>query len=464
MQNILFRADSSSTIGTGHIMRDLVLANQFHDANVIFATQALPGNINYKIEENGYKTAILRSNDIEEIISLIEQYNIDTIVIDHYGIDYKYEKIIKEKTGVKLFVLDDTYEKHCCDILLNHNIYADEQKYYGLVPEGCELRCGAPYTLLRDEFIREKQKTKIHPTENHQIHVLIAMGGADHSNINIEILKVLTSFTSLHAHVVTTTANVHLDELKEYTENNVDITLHINTDKISELMHQADLAIVTPSVTLNEIFYMEVPFIAIKTAENQKEMYHYLLQNNYKVLEKFDVITLKNILTQLIVPDRIILLNFTDLSLNDKKMVLEWRNHPDIRKWMFTQDPITLNTHLTYIESLKQRKDRLYFLVQKGNQFIGVIDFTNINLKNKTTEFGIYANPNLKQVGKLLMSTTIHYAFDILQCNTLIAKVFKNNSRAIHLYMKYNFKEIVDKKENNKYLVHMELENENRQI
>lgn len=464
MQNILFRADSSSTIGTGHIMRDLVLANQFHDTNIIFATQALPGNINYKIEENGYKIEILRSNDIEEIIGLIKRYDIDTIVIDHYGIDYTYEKILKEKTGVTLFVLDDTYERHHCDILLNHNIYADEQKYYGLVPEGCELRCGVHYTLLRDEFIQAKQKTKIHPPENHQINILIVMGGTDHSNINIEILKVLTSFTPLQMHLVTTTANLHLNELQEYAQNNTDVTLHINTDKISMLMHQADLAIVTPSVTLNEIFYMEVPFIAIKTAENQNEMYRYLLQNNYKVLEKFDAITLKNILTQLIVPNGITLLNFTDLSLDYKKMVLEWRNHPDIRKWMFTQDTITLNTHLNYIESLKQRKDRLYFLVQKGNQFIGVIDFTNINLKNKTTEFGIYANPNLRQVGKLLMSTTIHYAFNILQCNTLIAQVFKNNSRAIHLYMKYNFKEVVNKKEKNEYLVHMELKNENRQI
>ena len=45
--NILFRADSSSTIGTGHIMRDLVLATQYKDANITFVTQNLDGNINY---------------------------------------------------------------------------------------------------------------------------------------------------------------------------------------------------------------------------------------------------------------------------------------------------------------------------------------------------------------------------------------------------------------------------------
>lgn len=52
--NILFRADSSSTIGTGHIMRDLVLAQQYPEANITFATQDLNGNINHKIIETGY--------------------------------------------------------------------------------------------------------------------------------------------------------------------------------------------------------------------------------------------------------------------------------------------------------------------------------------------------------------------------------------------------------------------------
>ena len=56
-KTILFRADSSSTIGTGHIMRDLVLAKRYakKGCNIIFATQNLDGNISYKIKEAGYK-------------------------------------------------------------------------------------------------------------------------------------------------------------------------------------------------------------------------------------------------------------------------------------------------------------------------------------------------------------------------------------------------------------------------
>ena len=61
-KNILFRADSSSSIGTGHIMRDLVLAQKYakKGCDIIFATQNLRGNINHKIIEAGYKIEILK--------------------------------------------------------------------------------------------------------------------------------------------------------------------------------------------------------------------------------------------------------------------------------------------------------------------------------------------------------------------------------------------------------------------
>ena len=44
-----------------------------------------------------------------------------------------------------------------------------------------------------------------------------------------------------------------------------------------------------------------------------------------------------------------------------KEMILKWRNHPDIRKWMYNQDEIKFEEHLNFIDSLKLRKDKLYF-------------------------------------------------------------------------------------------------------
>lgn len=286
--NILIRADSSSYIGTGHIMRDLVLAKQYKNKNIIFATQDLVGNINHKIVEAGYKIELLKSNSFSELNELIKKLNIDMVIIDNYDIDYSFEKKLKElNSGLKIFVLDDTYEKHFCDILLNHNIYADEKKYQNRVPKSCELRCGSKYTLLRDEFLEAKKAKK--KLKKKIKTIFLSLGGADHRNLNIKILKVIQKFKkSLQVNLVTTTANKNLEELKKYCKDKKWINLQINSNEVAKLMSKSDFAIVTPSVTANEIFYLDLPMIAIKTAKNQNEMYKYLKKKGYFAMKKFD--------------------------------------------------------------------------------------------------------------------------------------------------------------------------------
>ena len=62
------------------------------------------------------------------------------IVIDHYKIDVKFERQIKDiNPSLKIMVIDDTYQKHYCDILLNHNIYAKKKNYKKLVPKNCKF-------------------------------------------------------------------------------------------------------------------------------------------------------------------------------------------------------------------------------------------------------------------------------------------------------------------------------------
>jgi len=305
-KNILFRADSSSTIGTGHIMRDLVLAKQYPTANIIFATQNLDGNINNKIIEAGYKLEILSSNELKELDDLIKKRSINMIIIDHYDIDYKFEKQLSTlNSQLSIMALDDTYEKHYCDILLNHNISADKKKYKGLVPKDCELRCGSKYTLLRDEFIQAKtQKRKIRQKKKSKT-IFIAMGGADHSNINIDILKVIKQVRKSYKHdiqvnIATTNANNNLDRLKKYCKDKKWINLYINSNEIAKLMIKSDFAIVTPSVTVNEVYYLQLPMIAIKTADNQTDMYQYLKKQKYNIFDKFKKEKLKVALQKLL--------------------------------------------------------------------------------------------------------------------------------------------------------------------
>lgn len=283
-------------------MRDLVLASQFKNSNIIFASQNLNGNINDKIIDSGYRVEVIKSNDVNEVIKLVQKNSIELVVIDSYIVDYKYEKILKDKTAVKILSFDDTYEKHHCDILLNHNISADKKRYKDLVPKDCELKCGEKYTLLRDEFIKEKKKNK--KLNKEYTTIFLAMGGADHSNINIKILKVLEKFNGIKVNLVTTISNQNIKELKKYIKDKNWINLYVNSTKLAKLMRKSDFAIVTPSVTLNEVHYMQLPFIAIKTADNQNDIYKFIKKKKFLAMDKFKEKKLEK---------------YMDLMLNEKR-------------------------------------------------------------------------------------------------------------------------------------------------
>lgn len=298
---ILVRTDSSSSIGTGHVMRDLVLAKQYDNKvnSIIFAVQELKGNLNKKIVEEGYRIEILNSNNVDELLDIVNKLKINMLIIDHYHIDYKFEKVLKTKTGVKLMVLDDLYEKHYCDILLNHNIYATPQQYTGLVPRHCELKCGKKYTLLRNEFHQIKSNPTALKNDN-TFNIFLAMGGTDIANLNPKIISVLSLFQGIHVYLVTTSSNTRLTELQNKVKNKNWISLCIDTDNIATLMMKSKLAIVTASVTLNEVLYMDLPFVAIKVADNQKYMSEYLVNTNQNILEEYNTDILYSYITKYI--------------------------------------------------------------------------------------------------------------------------------------------------------------------
>ena len=143
-------------------------------------------------------------------------------------------------------------------------------------------------------------------------------------------------------------------------------------------------------------------------------------------------------------------------------MILEWRNHPSVRANMYNMAIISEEEHLAFIDSLRQKDDKRYFLVQEGKEAVGVIDFNSIS--NISTKLGIYANPfrTQKGTGTLLMQTLIAYAFDVLKTPTLEAEVFAHNEKAIHLYIKFGFQEKFRRFINEKEIICMELDNENR--
>jgi len=156
------------------------------------------------------------------------------------------------------------------------------------------------------------------------------------------------------------------------------------------------------------------------------------------------------------------LIDFIDLTEDERLKVLRWRNHESIRTWMYQTEQITLDEHRHFIKSLERKKDKQYLLVKTEQGDLGVIDFVNIDVKQRSCDFGLYANPEtrISGAGRQLVALSIAYVFKVLNLQTLKLEVFSGNKRAIKLYKKFKFEMTGHKVVNDQKVLCMQLHNE----
>lgn len=267
----LIRSDSSNLIGHGHIRRDLVLAKKYK--NVSFACIDLEGSL---INEIPYTTFLLKTNEADELLKLINIYKFNELIIDHYEISYELEQKIKQKTNIKLTIIDDLYKRHFCDEIINPNIYADEKLYLKIVPKHCKIR--VKELLVRDEFYKEMsiKREKIYD-------FFIMLGGADVLNLSQKVALSLPKTSKIA--ICSTSGNKNLNSLKEFAKNSSNISLFVDSSQVAKLMNKSKKLIITPSTTVHEALVLKANFDFIKVAKNQNLMEKWLIENGYGLYE-----------------------------------------------------------------------------------------------------------------------------------------------------------------------------------
>jgi UDP-4-amino-4,6-dideoxy-N-acetyl-beta-L-altrosamine N-acetyltransferase len=138
------------------------------------------------------------------------------------------------------------------------------------------------------------------------------------------------------------------------------------------------------------------------------------------------------------------LLNFVNLTDNEKQLVRSWRNNENIRKWMRSRDLISPDEHIEFINRLKNDEKNFYWAAkQKNKEYLGVIYLNKVDRENRNAYLGIYVNPasEISGKGKLLIQCLKHIAFKISNLYTLKLEVMDSNERAKIFYKKYGFLE-----------------------
>ena len=128
------------------------------------------------------------------------------------------------------------------------------------------------------------------------------------------------------------------------------------------------------------------------------------------------------------------------MILQDSELVVSWRNNPDILKWMFNNETLSLESHIKWFKSKKNRLD--YIIVDKLNgDLIGLLNYKILN--HDVAEAGKLIG-NEKYLGrgyaKEAFKIWIDFGFDILKLKKIIIKTRSNNLPNIALNKKLGFK------------------------
>lgn len=282
---IVIRSDASLTLGIGHVMRCIALAETLKKhAEVLFICKQLPGNLIDYLKNLKFNVVSLPANlrVSEEPLFLFELFknfsSIRWLIVDHYEIDYQWECMISTKVD-KLLVIDDLNNRpHWADLLLNQNYDYSLVSYQDSVPDSCELLLGPTYALLRSEFSALCHDQQL----NDSFQLLISFGGSDLTNQTYRVLNACLKLKQLiHLDVIIGHTNPHKQSLKNSFKSCNNITYHYQTEQMGSLMQQANLIIGAGGATLWECFSAGLPCLILNVAANQQSNSQRLAEDGF---------------------------------------------------------------------------------------------------------------------------------------------------------------------------------------
>ena len=292
---VAFRVDSSSLIGGGHLHRCINLAKTLRKNKIecIFICRKHLGNLNDLVTQNKFRLVELPSvlkldlslksyqkwlavswkKDLEQTQKALKKIKINLMVIDHYAIDYKWEKGIS-KLIPDLVIIDDLCNrKHYCEILIDYSPGRIISEYKGLLDKPVKSYLGHTYNLIGENFLKERlifKKRKIKSIKN----ILITMGNFDHKKKIFQSLMAIEKTNlnkeSIRVTIVLGKSKKNVNEIRGILNQlSYEIDLKYYVNNMHKIMRTADLAISACGTSIWELFCMGVPTIAVVIAKNQ---------------------------------------------------------------------------------------------------------------------------------------------------------------------------------------------------
>jgi UDP-2,4-diacetamido-2,4,6-trideoxy-beta-L-altropyranose hydrolase len=282
MPGFLFRADASTIIGSGHVMRCLTLARALRSsgADCSFACRTAIGDLRNVIRAIGFPVYEITSefdpaDDASATLDIVNKLSsIDWLVTDHYGLDLLWEKKLSAAASHLLVINDLAERSHHCAILLDPN-YTESgmERWRGLVDAQCRVLAGPQFALLREEFFTARRQLR--HRDGRVKRLLISFGGADSDGAALLVLQALQCLAAqdllakIVCEVIAGGANPHRAQLQAMTAALPHGEFADSVDNMAQRMAAADLALGAGGITMWERCYLGLPCLTVILADNQ---------------------------------------------------------------------------------------------------------------------------------------------------------------------------------------------------
>lgn len=128
------------------------------------------------------------------------------------------------------------------------------------------------------------------------------------------------------------------------------------------------------------------------------------------------------------------------MTLGDLPMVLEWRNHPEVRRFMLTQHEISLTEHTEWFNRAVKDATRRLLIVQENHNPIGYVQFSGVS-PGGIADWGFYTQPDAaKGTGRKLGQSALDFAFGPLKLHKVCGEAIASNQASIRFHERLGFK------------------------
>lgn len=270
MRKVFFRADAGPSIGFGHFIRSLALADMLKSNFdcTFFTANPSPFQIREMYKVCQY-VSIREDMKMDDFVESLEGDEI--VVLDNYFFTTDYQRKIKAK-GCKLVCIDDLHDKHyVADIVINQGV--TDASLYSTEPE-TKLCLGLKWALLRREFLSSSRPVK---SPNSWF---VSFGGTDFKNLTAKFSE------RLNASPLIKRITVVVGDAYQYGESlagmkKVTLKRNLSSSQMHDEMMKAEYAVLSASTVCLEALACQCKISAGFYVDNQRDFYTMMANDGY---------------------------------------------------------------------------------------------------------------------------------------------------------------------------------------